>query len=48
MKLTLIVESLLVVNWCIYSLYNIYYDCRSHTGYIISLVEVGVLSLSLK
>ena len=48
MKVTLVVDSLSVVNWWIYALYNTSDDCSCHTGWMTRLFNKAILSSSLK
>ena len=48
MKLTLIMESLLVVHWWIYASYNTHDDYRGQTGCMTNLGKGDSLNLSLK
>ena len=43
-KIKLMVESLSVVNWWVYTSYNTHDNCRVHIGFIMSLGRVKVLS----
>ena len=47
-KLTLKLDSLLVVNWWIYSSYNTHDACMDHTVCMMSLGKGVVLGSSLK
>ena len=46
MKLCITVDSLSTIRWCLDALYGIHYDCKGHTGMMMTLGAGAAMSMS--
>ena len=46
MKLYLMASLLIIINWCVDAAYGVHWDCKDHTGTLMSMEKGAVLSFS--